>query len=600
MARNAWIIRILLCFGCLFAAAMYLPARAGESAGSGGNLALCIGVDSYAQLAESRGSVADALAMGKSLSETGDFRKIIVLSDQDANGAAQKPRFTPTRANILNSLRLLANNAPSGAGLMVFFSGHGMIEDGAAYLMPSDANGDVETAIALFEVTAIMAKSGAAKKTLLVDACRDSEIFPGLSGVPIAVAEGVTVIISCSEGQISQVDEGGGRGLFSLALEDALRGEADGDGDGAFTAKELFAFLETFMSDYCLDKMVVEGQRPVLCQTGKDEIIITGYASAAAGAAEAPEQAADAETDKNTPEKPIEAASPPLVTEEMKAAIAEAGKLMTDGKQASAFAVYLGLANQGMTEAEAEVGFAYYYGRGVEQDYKKAAEWFRKAGEKGNVRAQEMLGSMYYFGKGVEQDLAQSAKWNMLKGRTPDADLSKADAEKGEEAAGQKVAYEILQLDESGTRYYGDAGPALRFEIVRPDMEAITIDRLQTDSVHLSLSSTKKEFAKGERALVDLRVVSAVPSGAMDADVTVHLASPRQVLTKKVLVKSDAPVYAQTYQTQTYQAQTYQAQPQQYQNRQYQQSYQQQYQQSPSSGSTAAQTFGRVLKSLIF
>lgn len=57
------------------------------------------------------------------------------------------------------------------------------------------------------------------------------------------------------------------------------------------------------------------------------------------------------------------------------------------------------------------MGQNYYYGNGVEQDYIKAAEWFRKAAEQGDTEAQEYLGGMYYHGKGVEQDYVKAAEW---------------------------------------------------------------------------------------------------------------------------------------------------------------------------------------------
>ena len=47
----------------------------------------------------------------------------------------------------------------------------------------------------------------------------------------------------------------------------------------------------------------------------------------------------------------------------------------------------------------------YYNGKGVDQNYEKAAAWFKKAAEHGeHVKAQFHLGQMYYWGEGVRQN----------------------------------------------------------------------------------------------------------------------------------------------------------------------------------------------------
>lgn len=53
----------------------------------------------------------------------------------------------------------------------------------------------------------------------------------------------------------------------------------------------------------------------------------------------------------------------------------------------------------------------YYRGEGTEQDYKKAAEWFQTAAEKGNHDAQFILGCQYEEGNGVEQNYESAVYW---------------------------------------------------------------------------------------------------------------------------------------------------------------------------------------------
>ncbi len=57
------------------------------------------------------------------------------------------------------------------------------------------------------------------------------------------------------------------------------------------------------------------------------------------------------------------------------------------------------------------LGERYYYGRGVEQDYKKAVECYRKAAELGLAEAQCNLGYCYKTGYGVERDLNMAVRW---------------------------------------------------------------------------------------------------------------------------------------------------------------------------------------------
>ena len=47
----------------------------------------------------------------------------------------------------------------------------------------------------------------------------------------------------------------------------------------------------------------------------------------------------------------------------------------------------------------------------VEQDYKEALKWFRKAADQDYGKAQYAIGSMYENGEGVGQDYAEALKW---------------------------------------------------------------------------------------------------------------------------------------------------------------------------------------------
>ena len=55
------------------------------------------------------------------------------------------------------------------------------------------------------------------------------------------------------------------------------------------------------------------------------------------------------------------------------------------GDYATAMSLWRPLADQGNTFAQYNVGWLYYDGRGVPQDYARAAAWYRKAARQGDA-----------------------------------------------------------------------------------------------------------------------------------------------------------------------------------------------------------------------
>jgi len=61
--------------------------------------------------------------------------------------------------------------------------------------------------------------------------------------------------------------------------------------------------------------------------------------------------------------------------------------------------------------AQYYLGVMYMKGQGVEQDYKEAGEWFRKASEQGLPVAMYKLAKLYTMGEGVPKDLEFAYVW---------------------------------------------------------------------------------------------------------------------------------------------------------------------------------------------
>lgn len=82
---------------------------------------------------------------------------------------------------------------------------------------------------------------------------------------------------------------------------------------------------------------------------------------------------------------------------------------------------YTKAADQGYARAQFSLGTMYEKGQGVEKDYKKAIELYRKAADQGEVKAQFNLGAMYQFGKGVEEDYKKAAGWYLKAAKQGDS-----------------------------------------------------------------------------------------------------------------------------------------------------------------------------------
>ena len=68
-------------------------------------------------------------------------------------------------------------------------------------------------------------------------------------------------------------------------------------------------------------------------------------------------------------------------------------------------------ARQGDAGAQFILGLMYFKGKGVPEDHREAAKWFRKAAEQGDAGAQFNLGVMYFKGEGVPEDHREAVKW---------------------------------------------------------------------------------------------------------------------------------------------------------------------------------------------
>lgn len=87
------------------------------------------------------------------------------------------------------------------------------------------------------------------------------------------------------------------------------------------------------------------------------------------------------------------------------------GKLVSIGEASTQLQLVTSKASTGDLEAQNELGFMYANGKGVPVDYAAAADWYRKAADKGFVKSQIALGELYQFGRGLAQDYTWALIW---------------------------------------------------------------------------------------------------------------------------------------------------------------------------------------------
>jgi uncharacterized protein len=92
------------------------------------------------------------------------------------------------------------------------------------------------------------------------------------------------------------------------------------------------------------------------------------------------------------------------------------------GDYTTALRLFRPLANQGNASAQLRLGFMYYSGQGVPQNYAEAMKWSRLAADQGDPDAQLNVGIMYAKGYGVPRDYAEAMKWLRLAADQGDSD----------------------------------------------------------------------------------------------------------------------------------------------------------------------------------
>ena len=169
-----------------------------------------------------------------------------------------------TAREIRNGLFTFLKKTVKEDLIVIFFSGHGMPDPDKPsnlYLVAhdSDPNNISATGIPMWDIETALKRTIAAERVIvLADTCHSAGVTEGVKGVKIgdqfnryfeqlAKAKPGRVIFTSSEGyEVSREGKkwGGGHGVFTWALLDALKGKADRDKNGIVTLGEMLDYVD--------------------------------------------------------------------------------------------------------------------------------------------------------------------------------------------------------------------------------------------------------------------------------------------------------------------------------------------------------------------
>lgn len=213
--------------------------------GVGNRWAILVGVDSYEDTANYgalRLCVKDVEAIREQLVAGGfDPTRIRLLTDQTNE--------KPTRANILTALKSVANATEPDDLLLFYYSGHGDEASEESYLVARDGRHLTlsDTAVSISRVKKYMDCAAARAKVIILDACHSGADIGGKGPKSMTAefinrvfeqAEGMAILASCKQGQLSYESRDIGQGVFTHSLLKALSGEADRDEKGFVTVQD--------------------------------------------------------------------------------------------------------------------------------------------------------------------------------------------------------------------------------------------------------------------------------------------------------------------------------------------------------------------------
>lgn len=211
--------------------------------------ALIVGIDYYSSIGALSGCVKDAHSVRTALERN---------ADGTVNFVAPKllvgtgPSEIVEKRELKESVRELFKDDSDVA--LFYFAGHGYIEDTGGFICASDTvEGD--DGLSLGEIMTLASESKAKNKIIILDSCHAGALGerPGATD-RTEIKDGMTVLTASTSDQFAMEAPGGGGGVFTSLLVDALNGAA-ANLIGAVTPGSVYAHIDQSLGPWA--------QRPI-------------------------------------------------------------------------------------------------------------------------------------------------------------------------------------------------------------------------------------------------------------------------------------------------------------------------------------------------
>jgi len=185
-----------------------------------------------------------------------------------------------TKSRITSAIRELAGMFQAGkpGTFLFFYSGHGVERGGDNYLVPFGvSDSDIVTdGLKVADVEALMRRSGARQRLLIVDACRYSEQSESRAQPPrpfgeLQASEGVLAFYASKSGQRSFEDDRLQGGIFTHFVVRGLEGEAAAE-DGLISVFDLAKYVTPAVHEYSISRGTP--QYPYIVGAGSGDFIV--------------------------------------------------------------------------------------------------------------------------------------------------------------------------------------------------------------------------------------------------------------------------------------------------------------------------------------
>ncbi len=216
---------------------------------------VCVGIGSYTD------SKVQTLAKAEK-----DAKAVAEFYKKGTKNVAILTGKYATKAQILKTLQSQFGRAKAGDKIVFYFSGHGYPGGFCPYDMRK-----IDEGLTYSEVIKIMNASKAKDKIIFADACNSGAIRKSQTSAPYNIGN-IMMFLSSRGNEYSIESSLLSNGYFTNYLLHGLGGKADANGDRTITAKELYNYVSTGVTQISKGK-----QHPVMWGKFPDDMVIVKY-----------------------------------------------------------------------------------------------------------------------------------------------------------------------------------------------------------------------------------------------------------------------------------------------------------------------------------